>query len=546
MVKSLLSLLASRQNNILTGATILMVTIFAAKFLGLIRNRLLFHNFDTATASIFFGAFQLPELLFQLLIFGTLSVAFIPVFTEFLHKKGEEEAYSFASDILNLSLIVFGITCLLAAVFVEPLNSIFAPGFTGEQKEMTNQLTRIILVGQVVLVVGSFFVGVAQSYQRFIVSALAPLFYNIGIIMGIFFLSPIVGITGPAYGVILGAILHVLVQIPIIRSLGFKYRLSFDLFNSGVREIFRLMSIRTIGLAVEQINEKVGFALATLISLSSPAIFTVSQQLHFVPIGLFGATIAQAAFPVLAREHAKGEEESFKITLLTTMHQILFLTLPAAAILIVLRIPVVRLVFGASQFSWADTVLTGRTVAFLSVGLAAQAVMLLLVRGFYAMRDTKTPVTVSIITVVVNVVLSFLFIQYFHLDVWSLGLSYAIASNTGWFILMYFLSKKAGGFDLKSLTFPAMKMLLAALMAALALYIPIKALDQLVIDTTKTINLIGLTAIASAFGLSIYLLLVWLLQVEEIKTFWNIFKKIYRRQFKVKESEKLIEERTPV
>lgn len=545
MVKSLFSLLSTRQTNILSGATILMVAVFGTKFLGLIRDRLLVHNFDTSTASIFFAAFSLPDLMFQLLIFGTLSVAFIPVFTDYLNKKGEDEAFSFASDILNLSLLVFGICCVLAFIFVSPINSVLVPGFSGQEKALTDQLTRIILFAQFVLVTGSFFIGISQSYQRFIVPALAPLFYNLGIIGGIAFLSPSLGIMGPAVGVVVGAILHSLVQIPLVRALGFKYRLTFNLFNSGVREVFRLMSVRTLGLAVEQINERVGIALASLISTSSVTLLTFSQHLQVVPIGLFGATIAQAALPVLSREQARGEKGEFKVTLLTTMHQILFLTLPAAAMLIVLRIPIVRLIFGASQFGWDDTVLTGRTVAFLSLGLAAQSVVLLLVRGFYAFKDTKTPVTVSMISVATNILLSLLFIRVMHLEVWGLGAAYAVSANLSMICLLYFLNRKVGGFNLRALLGPALKMLLAAVVAAAALYIPMKALDQLVFDTTKTINLIVLTGIASLFGLSIYLILVWFMRVREVHTFVELFKRVFNRKVKV-DTEEIVRESTQV
>lgn len=537
MVKSFLSLLSTRQTNILTGATILMIAVFASRFLGLIRTRLLFNNFDTATSSIFFAAFQLPDLLFQLLIFGALSVAFVPVFTEYMNRKGENEAFNFASNILNLSLLVFGLVCIISAIFVSPLNDILVPGFEGKQKQLTDNLTRIILLGQLLLVIGSLFIGIAQSFQRFLLPALAPLFYNLGIIFGIIFLSPKFGITGPAIGVVIGAFLHVAIQIPFLKSMGFRYTFSFDFLNKGVRDVFRLMSVRTLGLALEQVMEKVGFALATLISASSGALLISAQMLYFAPVGLFGATIAQAALPVLSREWVKGEKDLFKTTLLTTMHQILFLTLPAAAILIVLRIPVVRLMYGATHFNWEDTVLTGRTVAFLSTALAAQSVILLFIRGFYASKDTKTPLLVSIVTVVLNVALSWWFVSTLKLDVWSLGLAYSIATNTSIIVLLYFLNKKVGGFNGRQLFSPALKMLLSAAIAAAALYIPMKALDQLVFDTTRTINLIFLTGIASILGLSIYILLVWFMQVKELYTFVNLLKKIYQRKIKVKPSE---------
>ena len=538
MVKSLLSLLALRQSSILSGATILMVAVFASRFLGLIRDRLLVQNFDTSQAAIFFAAFRLPDLLFQILIFGSLSVAFIPVFTEIMHKEGENEAFKFASSILNLSLLIFGIVVLAAIIFVGPLNSLFVPGFSGTQKALTDQTTRIILVAQLILVVGTFFFGIAHTYQRFIIPALAPIFYNLGIIAGILFIAPTYGITGLGLGVILGAILHGLVQIPLVRSLGFKYKFTFDFFNSGVKEVFKLMSVRNIGLIAEQANETVGVALASLVSYSSVTLLTFSNHLFAVPIGLFGATIAQAALPVLSKEYAKNETESFKRTLLTTMHQILFLTLPSAAILIVLRIPVVRLVFGADLFSWDDTVLTGRTVAYFAIGLAAQSVVLLLVRGFYAMKDTKTPVLVSLSSIGLNIILSLVFILVLKLGVWSLGLAYSVSIIFGTMTLVYFLSRKIQGFNNSDLIVPAVKMLVAASAAAFALYIPMKALDQLIFDTTRTVNLIMLTGIAASFGLAVYILLVWLLDVRELNTFTELIKKIGKIKINL-ESEEL-------
>lgn len=534
-----------RQNSILSGATILMIAVFASRFLGLIRNRLLVQSFDTSKTDIFFAAFGLPDLLFQILIFGSLSVAFIPVFAEELHKKGDDEAFKFASSILNLSLLIFGVVIFLAIIFVSPLNSLFVPGFQGEQKALTDQLTRLILIAQLILVIGTFFYGIAATYQRFIVPSLAPIFYNLGIIGGIIFLTPIFGIQGLGLGVVIGALMHVLVQVPLIKSLGFKYKFSFDFFNSGVKEVFKLMSVRNIGLVAEQVSERVGIALASILPASSITVLTFSQQLFAVPIGLFGATIAQAALPVLSKEYAKNEIESFKITLLTTMHQILFLTLPAAAILVVLRIPVVRLVFGADQFTWDDTVLTGRTVALLAVGLAAQSVVLLLVRAFYAMKNTKIPVLVSLISVSANILISTAFVLGFHLDVWALGLGYSVSAILNSILLIYFLNKKIPGFNNTNLTIPILKMLVAASASAFALYIPMKSLDQLVFDTTRTVNLIFLTGIASLVGLGIYLILVWLLDVKELNTFVQLIKKFTKIKF-APETQEIVEDTSKV
>ncbi len=515
-----------------------MVTVAASKFLGLIRDRLLVHTFTPDQTAIFLAAFRLPDLIFQLMIVGAVSVAFIPIFTDYLHHKNEEQAFDFASDVLNTVLLFFTIFSLLAIIFAFPLTGLIVPGFSASQRDLTAGLTRVIFLGQVLLVIGAFFASIGQAYQRFIVPALAAMFYNVGIILGILLLSPSVGIYGPAFGVIIGALLHVAIQLPLISALNFRHKFRLNFFSEGIKEVWGMMSIRTIGVAVEQINETVGVVLASLISASSVTYLTFAQHLQTVPIGLFGATLAQAALPVLATERAKGETESFKATLLTTMHQIMFLSLPATAMLIVLRRPAVRLVFGASQFDWTSTELTGKTVAFLAIGLAAQSVAMLLVRGFYALKDTRTPLIVSLISVSLNIILSLLFVRWLQLGVWSLGLSYAIASNLSLLLLLAFLNQKVGGFSWRELFAPEAKMGFAAAVSALALYLPAKALDQpSILNTQRVINLIALTGIASLFGLSVYLLLVWALRVRELETFGGLLKKLYRMPFNVKSQE---------
>ncbi|OGE32997.1 murein biosynthesis integral membrane protein MurJ [Candidatus Daviesbacteria bacterium RIFCSPHIGHO2_02_FULL_36_13] len=544
MVKNLLSLLYSRQTSILSGAVIIMATVILSKILGLVRDRLLTHIFPPDTISIFFAAFGLPDIIFQLLIFGALSVAFIPVFTEYAQVKGRDEAFKLAGSIMNLALLILSLAIVVILIFIDPLTNLIAPGFTPEQRLQTISLTRVILLGQLFLVIGSLFSGVLQSFQRFIFPALAGVFYNIGIILGIIFLSNSMGIMGAAVGVVIGAVLHLLIQLPIVLSIGFKPKFLFTLFHPGVKEITGLMSIRSIGLAAELINERVAIALASLISIQSVTFLTLSQHLQLVPISLFGATIAQAALPVLSAEKARGKMEEFKATLLTTLHQILFLALPAAAVLIVLRIPSVRLVFGASQFDWEATVLTGSTLAYLAIGLSAQAISLLFVRGFYALKDTKTPVIVSLIVVAANIALSFYFVRVLFLDVWSLGLAFSLSNILSAILLFGTLHFKVEKFNLRQVLTPLAKMLMAAIIMGVALYIPIKLLDQVIFDTTRTINLLVLTGISSFFALSVYIVLVWFLKVRELKTFIDLIKKAAQFQTKFK-SKEMLPESTP-
>lgn len=538
MVKNILSLLYSRQSSILSGAFIIMTTVILSKVLGLIRDRLLAHIFSPDETEIFFAAFRLPDLIFQLLILGALSVAFIPVFTEFLEEKGKEEAFEMARSVLNIALLIFVLVTVLVYFFAGPLtSSLIVPGFIPQRQLQVVELTRIILLGEIILAIGSFFIGILQSFQRFIIPAFASVFYNLGIILGIIFLSKSLGITGVAIGVIIGAILHTVIQLPLIFSMGFKFKIPTKFLHPGVKEIIRLMSVRTLGLAAEQINETVGIALASLSAIGSVTYLTFAQHLQVVPIGLFGATLAQAALPVLSAERARGKIEEFKITLLTTMHQILFLALPATAILIVIRVPVVRLVFGASQFDWEATVLTGATLAFLAIGLAAQAISLLFVRGFYALKDTKTPVFVSFVVVALNVILSVYFISFLKLPVWSIGLANSASALVSAILLFWTLHLKIGKFDLNQVSVPFFKMLMSTVIMGAALYIPIKLLDAVIIDTTKTVNLLFLTGLSSIFALSVYVILVWFLQVRELQTYAELIKRAGRFQDKLKSSE---------
>lgn len=519
-----------------------MATMMLSKVLGLVRDRLLAHVFSPDKMDIFWAAFRLPDLIFQIIILGALSVAFIPVFTEHLENKGKENAFEMARSVLSVFLFIFILATILIFFLAEPIIANFiSPGFTPERQMQVVELTRIILFGQAILVLGSFFIGILQSLQRFIVPALAPIFYNLGIILGIVFLSKEFGIVGAGFGVVIGAFLHVAVQLPLIWSMGFRFKLPLNFFNSGVKEIIRLMSVRTFGLAAEQINETVGLALASLSAIGSVTYLTFAQHLQVVPIGLFGATLAQAALPVLSSERARGKIEEFKITVLTTLHQILFLALPAAAILIVLRVPVVRLVFGASQFDWEATVLTGATLAFLSIGLSAQAISLLLVRGFYALKDTKTPVLVSLIVVALNIVLSVYFIVILKLDVWSIGLANSVSAILSAILLFWTLHFKVGKFNLNKILTPLLKMVMATIIMGVALYVPIKLLDQVIFDTTRTINLLILTGISSVFALSVYVTLVWFLRVQELDTYVELLKRFGKFQTKLKSKEILPE-----
>lgn len=330
---------------------------------------------------------------------------------------------------------------------------------------------------------------------------------------------------------VLGSVLHLLIQLPTAFALGFRHIWVFDYSHRAVREIGRLALPRTLGLAAVQLGLLVDTALAAFISAPSVVVLNFTLHLGGLPISLFGATIAQAALPTLSSESGERLEE-FKKTLLTSLHQMMFLIIPASVILLVLRIPAVRLVFGAARFSWEATVATAYTLAFFALSIFAQGAVYLLARAFFALRDTRTPVRASLFAVLLNVSLSVTFVRFLGWGVWSLGLACSAASFLNALCLLVLLDRRVGRFDRRRLLEPFLKIAYASLLMGIALFVPMKLLDRWVFDTTRVINLMSLTGLVTVCGSAVYLGLTKLMRLEEVEMFWNILGRTSTRLLK--------------
>lgn len=528
LFRDTLNILSRRQTNIFSAASIIMSAVLISRILGLLRDRLLAARFAPGELGVYYAAFRIPNMIFELLVMGALATAFIPVFTSYLETKGKGEANNMASSVMNIGLIIFIIVAIPILIFAKEFCALIAPGFNGSQILLMASFTQIMILAQVFpLILGNFLTGILESYQNFIIPSLAPVIYNVGIILGIIFLSPVIGLYAPVIGVVIGAVLFTIIQIPPVLSFGYRHNWHNFTIHKGAGEVGKLMLPRTLGLAVSQIDTTVDLVLSTLLGSAAVTIFNFAQHLQQVPIGLFGASIAQAILPSLSSNYAKKDFGEYRKIILAGFHQILFAVIPISVILIVLRIPIVRLVFGASTlFDWNSTVLTGSTLAYFSISLFAQSLVQLLARGFYALHDTKTPVIVGIYSVLTNTLLSVIFIVFMHLNVWSLAISTSIASIMQFLLLLFFLDRKIGYFDRYELFMPLIKVILAGLVTGIALYIPIKLLDQLVFDTTKTISLLALTGVATSAGLFVYFFLSWFMEVPQMGIFIKMFQKV--------------------
>lgn len=528
-MKRVWSLFSQKTTSVGSAAFVLMSMVFASRVLGLVRDRLLAARFVPEELGVYFAAFRLPNLLFELLVMGVLTSAFIPVFTKYVMKDKEGVAWRMASTLINISFIVLLLFSLPILIWTRPISQFLAPGFTSAQIDQMASFTRIMVFSQVIpLMIGNFFTGILQSYNIFFLPAAAPVVYNIGIIASIVGLSSVLGLYAPVVGVGFGALLFMLIQIPPLIMVGYRHRLTWNPHHPGVAEVGKLMAPRTLGLAISQIDTTVDLMLATILGSRMVTIFNFAQHLQQLPVGLFGATIAQAAFPSLSVASASENREQFKTSILSAIHQVLFFVLPASALFMVLRIPIVRLVFGSSRFDWEATVLTGITLSTFSISLFAQALVHVLARGFYALYDSKTPVAIGVVAIAANTVASILFIQVWHLPVWSLGLSTSLASIANAVLLFIVLDRRVSSFPRDALLVPPIKMLIAASMTGIMLYVPLKLLDQLVFDTTRTINLLFLTGITGTIGLSTYVFLSWVFGVGEVQSFLKLIQKVSR------------------
>lgn len=533
-------LILSRQTSILSAAIIIMVAYTASGLLGVLRNRLLAQHFFSGREALldsYFVAFVLPDTIFQLLILGALSASFIPVFTESL-RKDKNEAWHIVNSAITGILLMFLILSVVLFIFAYPASRLLAPNFSPELSQTTASLIRIMLAAQFFFALSSFMTGIIQSHHHFLIPAVAPVFYNLGIIFGIIALSPVMGIFGPAVGVIIGALLHFAVQLPLAFKLGFRWKLSADWKHPSVVRMFRLMPARAATLALGQLEKVIAVMITSASTAGTIAIFNFARQLYVLPVSIFGATVGQASFPVLS--HAREESrEKFAAAVSATLLQLVFFALPAAALLLVLRIPVVRLAFGSKEFPWEATLLTGRAVALFAISVPAQAANQLLIRSFYASQNTKIPLGTTIISTGLLIILAPTLATSF--GVLGVVLAIVVADIVNACLLTMLLNRLIVPGLIMMISRPLIKILLATALMGISLWIPLRLLDKFVFDTTKTLSLIGLTGMVSVIGLGVYLLLAKILRIDQLQSVVKILEKIGNWKEILSESEEVLE-----
>lgn len=514
------------QTTILGGAIIIGTSQVVSRVLGLLRERLLASTYGAGdTLDVYYAAFKIPDFIFNIIVLGALSSAFVPVFLEYWNKD-REESFRIANSLLNiilLALLVFGIIVFLFTDWLVPL---VAVGFDSAKKEITAQLVRIMYLGVLFFGASNIVSGILHSFRRFVAFSLAPILYNLGIIFGIIFLVPSYGIYGLAYGVALGALLHLVVQLPSVFKTGYHYQALVDLNLKGVKRIGKLMIPRALGLGVTQVNQIIITTIASTLAVGSVAVFNLANNLQYFPISVFGVSLALSAFPVFSQAFNENNKNKFIVHFSQTFRRVLFLIIPTSILILLLRAQIVRLVLGAGNFDWEDTILTAQTLGFFSLSLFAQSLIPMLARSFYAFQDTKTPVIISIVSMVLSVIGSLILVPF--MGVLGLALAFSIASLINMILLLMVLRVKMGELDDQRIISSTLKIIFLSLLMGLV----VQGLKYLIAPQVDMHTFVGVflqTAGSMLGGILVYLLLAGVFHFEEVDSILRVMKRAKRQ-----------------
>ncbi len=550
MIKRLLN---HRTNTLASAAILLGVSSFLSAVLGLLRDRLLTGNFGASRElDIYYAAFKMPDLVVSLLISGGVIASFLPVFSEeFL--KDKNKAWNLTNNALNVFLLFSIALCFLLSIFAPWLINLIVPGFSLENKMITVHLTRIMFLSPIFFGVSNIFSSILQYFNRFIFYALAPILYNLSIIFGIVFLLPKFGLSGLAWGVVLGALLHCLIQFIPSFFCGFSLRPQLNIFSPEIKKIVALMIPRTISATASRLNIIVITAIASTLGAGSIAIFSLSDNLRSLPVGIIGGSFAIASYSFLTRSWVNGKKDEFFRNLSLAFRQTIFIILPISFMIFILRAPIVRIILGTGKFGWTDTRLTAASLGLFSIGILAYSLIPIIVRAFFSFQDTKTPLYTSLFSITANISLSLLFVWLFkfpnifsnffasvlklkdipQIAVISFPLSVSLAGYLHLFLLGFFLYKKIGDFRHKEILQSFKKIFLATLITSFFVYIALYIVAAFI--SALSVKGVLIQALFAGFvGVLVYIGAGKILKIEELNAILNrvgaFIKKIYPSQ----------------
>lgn len=507
----------------------MMAAILASRILGLVRNMVIAHRFGQKfEADVYTGAFMIPDLLFFLIAGGALSSAFIPVFTEKLEHGEEKEAWRLFSTVACVMFVVVSGFVLIGEAFATPLVLLMNPGYSQipAKVEATVPLTRIVLPAQLCFFLGGLMMGTQYARRKFLIPALGPVIYNLGIIFGGLVLAHWTGVAGLCWGALLGAVVgNFGLQLWSLIRDGMQFKISFDWRNPDVVKVWKLMLPVIFGLALPQVSLLFNRMFASNLGNGPQAALVNANQLMQVPLGLFAQAMGIAIFPVLSAQAARKQYEEMRATSSMGIRSMLFLSIPSSLFMMVLATPIVQLLLQQGQFHADDTALTVPALVFYSIGVFAWAAQSILSRSFYAMQDTKTPVIIGTVITLIFIPMNYLFIAPpLNMGIRGLALATSIAAILHMFTMLAVLRKRMDGIEGARIAGSGIKTLLAAVIAAAASWAAAQIPGHFMNHGVKLLALAQIL-LGFAAGTAVFIGCAAILKIEELKQAVSLFRR---------------------
>jgi putative peptidoglycan lipid II flippase len=496
----------------------------SSRVLGLVREMVLAQYFGTTAAMAAYNvAFRIPNLLRDLFAEGAMSAAFVPTFTKFLHGSGKASAWRLANLVINALAVITGLLVLLGIIFAEPLIRLITDNeYTRDpaQLALTVDLARLMLPTLTFIALAAALMGMLNSLHHFFIPAFSPAMFNVVTILCAWFVVPLMPglgiepIVAIAAATFLGGVAQLAIQWPALRSEGFRYRPLFDFKDEGLRRVLILMGPGTIGMAATQVNVLVNVALATSQEIEAVSWLNYAFRLMYLPIGLFGVSIATAALPAVSRQHHQEDLTGVRNTVSDGLSLMVMLNVPAMIGLMVLAVPIVRMLFEHGRFTPADTLATAAALQFYTIGLVGYSVVRITSPMFYAFGRNRTPVVVSVVTVLVNAALNYWLVQVIGFRGLALGTSIAAIFNAG--TLLYLLRSQLQGLNGRQLLSSVSRIVLASILMGGAAFGALRALEAWLPGGGELMQIARL-ALTISFALIVLAGSAWLLRIREFK-----------------------------
>ncbi|OGM98120.1 MAG: murein biosynthesis integral membrane protein MurJ [Candidatus Yanofskybacteria bacterium RIFCSPHIGHO2_01_FULL_41_21] len=435
------------KSKIFRASVLLGFFTIVGKLIGLLRDRILVGQFGASTElDVYYAAFRIPDLVFNLLILGATSSAIVPIFIEY-YQRDKAGAWRVAQNFLNVMVAGVAVLSILVFVFAEPIAYLIGPGFGPAEIKILANLMRIMLLSTLIFAVSTILGSILHALQRFLVYALAPVFYNLGIIAGVVFFVPLFerwgynGIYGLGFGVVLGALLHLLIQLPVALREGFRFGKLFDISDHTFRRMITLMIPRTLALGAYNIGLTIITSIASLLGSGSITIINLATNLQFVPVSVIGISLATAVFPQLSSHAVTQDIPEFKRKLNHALRVTFILTGIIAVFMFVFRQLIIDIIFQVGTFKETDRALTASVLGIFMFSVIAQSLMHVITRAYYAFQNTKTPFLVAISSIVLNVLLSYILGLQLGMGVKGIAIATVIAYNIN-FMFLYILFRR--------------------------------------------------------------------------------------------------------